>query len=905
MRIVSYLVVLLTFGGTPTWILANDKPNVVVIVSDDAGWADFGFMDSITGRQTEIRTPNLDSLAARGVKFSNAYTAPVCAPSRAMVVTGQYGGRTGFWTNHVATSILPISQTTPGGLMPEVVTIWERMKAEGYTTSAIGKWHLGQHLDEVEDGQLIAPGNRPLQQGVDEYFGFLYGSRSDYYAGNENGLKRLSTQSLNSNGVVVETVVENDYAGQHITEIFGQKSADFIGSHYQDEDPFFMYTSFYAPHNPIHQSTLVESDYNDPLIADIVDDDRRRLAAATLTMDRAVGQILGKLDDPNGDGSNEDSIRDNTLVVFINDNGGDCCLLNGTNYADNGGLRRGKGSPFEGGIRVPMVVAGFGVDQSAHGTTFDSPVHAVDIVPTVVTAAGGTLEGEQVVDGVDLLPHVNGETADIPHESLFIPFFTNHYTAVRKGDFKLLHRFTPQLYNLATDRFESNNLASSMPEKVDEMMRELLSYHVQMDKPRSDEFGAWTSDFDHLRLRDDSGSTVSWSEIGIWSNGDTLSGNYRNRWLESYANTELSFPTREGSDYHATNNLTAISGLTYMLNRLNLTNQQEALVTANQATIDGRNLMFTKSRDGDLPVLGLDAHDEVPSLFTFDVQLDMDLYDDLVISGDGNQTFIISGQIIEYQPGRNISKTGSSRVVLQGGVAITGLLDVIDGEVDLAHNQMTGDLAVRSGASLIVGGEGSEATPTTLNIAGFYTQDGGSTLSLDLFSSESFDGIVAEGDASLGGSLVVAAAPGFEASVGQTYAVLDSASRSGQFDAIELPDLADDLMWHVDYTSSSVELLVAIAGDYNGDGTVNVADYTVWRDSLGMSGDALSADGDGSGTIDAGDYQIWRTNFGASAAAIIASQAQAVPEPANSIAILGPAMLACVAISRRAKLYRP
>ena len=662
MRNVCYPFVVLICWCTAPWVLANEKPNVVVIVTDDAGWADFGFMDSITGEQTEIRTPNLDALAARGVKFSNAYTASVCAPSRAMIVTGQYGGRMGFWTNLSTNSTLPISQTTPAGLMPEVVTLWDRMKAEGYTTSAVGKWHLGQHVDEVANGALIAPGNRPAQQGVDEFFGFLSGSRNSYFAGGQTGIKALTTESLDPNGIVVETVVESDYAGQHITEIFGQQSADFIESHYQDSDPFFLYTSFYAPHHPIGINNLVQSDYNDPLIAGIVDDDRRRLAASMLTMDRAVGQILAKLDDPNGDGSDDDSISDNTLVMFVNDNGGDCCLNNGTNYADNGVLRQGKGWPYEGGIRVPMIVAGVGVDPAVHGTTFDSPVHSIDIVPTAVTAAGGSLDGEQFVDGVDLLPHVNGEATTIPHESVFLPVFTGQWTGVRKGDFKLLHRFTPLLYDLANDPGETVNLASSMPEKVDELMRELVSYHVQMDKPRSDEFASPNLEVDHLRLRDDTDSTIDWNDVGIWVDGETLTGDYRNNWLQGYANAQISFPTREGSDYQATNDLTSISGLTYILNRLNFTNQHGAAVTSNQATIDGLNLMFTRSLGGDLPVLGLDANGEVPGTFTFDVQLDMELYDNLMITGDGNQTFIVSGQIVEYQLGRQGGARHAQRI---------------------------------------------------------------------------------------------------------------------------------------------------------------------------------------------------------------------------------------------------
>ncbi len=855
-------------------------PNVIVIVSDDAGWADFGFMDSITGENTEIHTPNLDALAARGVKFSNAYTAAVCAPSRAMMVTGQYSGRLGFYNIPTSASTSPISETKPQGLMPQVTTIWERMRAEGYSTGAVGKWHLGLHNDEVLGDSLIAPGNQPPQQGVDEFFGFLWGSRQTYYVGSEVGVKALRTAILDENGMVDSTIVESDFSGQHLTELIGQQSANFIQSHHQDADPFFLYTAFYAPHNPISLGTLVMSDYNDPRIAGIADDNRRRLATNMLTMDRAVGEILGRLDDPNGDGNTNDSIRDDTLIVFMNDNGGDCCLNNGTNYANNGVLQQGKGWQYEGGIRVPMIIAGAGIDPAVYGNTYDSPVHAIDIVPTVIGAAGGAFDASDVIDGVDLIPYVNGQHTSEPHESLFTTVYTNQISAVRKGNYKFMSwRGTPRLYDLSTDPGETTNLAWSLPEVRNEMERELVSYHVQTDKPRVDSNS--TDDFDHYRLRDDSPSATSWTDTGIWANGEAQSGNFTLSWTESYANLEVTFPTKQGEDYHSTNDLTSMGRLPALVNRINFVHETLNAATANTATITGWPIMMTRSLSGVVPELNFAATDSIGAdQFTFNLGTEVRLYDDLTISGEGNQNFIVSGRITEYMPGRNITKAGANRVTLSGGISIAGEFHVESGTIDLASAEMTGSLKVANDATLVVGGDGVAATPLTLELAGSYTHQQDANLAIDLFGEIAHDKLQISAEASLAGRLVVASPNDYRPDVGDSFNVILASDIEGTFGSLSAPSLGDGLMWRVEYSNDAVWLRVALAGDYNHDGRVELSDYAVWRDAIGNTGAGLPADGDGSGTVDLEDYSVWRSNFGRSVTDV-QSIVSTVPEPSS------------------------
>jgi autotransporter-associated beta strand protein len=210
-----------------------------------------------------------------------------------------------------------------------------------------------------------------------------------------------------------------------------------------------------------------------------------------LAMDRAIGTMIARLDDPDNDGDLSDSIRDNTLIVFLNDNGGAS-----TNGSSNGVLRGWKGSMWEGGVRVPMLIAGAGIDPNLAGSSYDHPVSSIDIVPTCVAAAGETIEPNQIIDGVNLLPYVNGEYASAPHESIY------HLFSVRKGDYKIVHDGgTWKLFNLETDISESNNLAAAQPGKLAELLQTMTAFDVQMDKARFGTYGSLdevNNDTDHF-----------------------------------------------------------------------------------------------------------------------------------------------------------------------------------------------------------------------------------------------------------------------------------------------------------------------------------------------------------------------------------------------------------------------
>ena len=444
--------------------LFAQQPNVVVIISDDAGYADWEFMDASLQAMnpgqapSPVPTPNLNALRSRGTLLTNAYTAAVCSPSRAAIVTGSYQQRIGYEYNINNLT----GATAIDGLSPDTTTIFDRMGAEGYTTGAIGKWHIGARAND------IGLGNRPENQGVDEFFGIWKGSRN-YTIGSTTGSGELrETITSPFSDTVLETTAPWNTDNNYVTNAFGIGAVDFIDRHYDDPDPFFLYVAFTSPHGPIGPSP----DFNDPRIASLTGI-RKNYASMVLTMDKEIGTILNKLDDPAGDGSV--SLTDNTLVIFINDNGGARNI--GT---VNTPLNNFKGSVYEGGTRVPMIIAGPGLPSNE---TYHEPIHSIDILPTCLEATGATPPAN--IDGVSLIPFLNGTDTGSPHKVLTIR--SESKVSVRKGNWKLTRNGASSpfsLFDLSSDIGESTNLAAANPEIVEELLRDFTAFEVGADKPR-------------------------------------------------------------------------------------------------------------------------------------------------------------------------------------------------------------------------------------------------------------------------------------------------------------------------------------------------------------------------------------------------------------------------------------
>jgi arylsulfatase A-like enzyme len=411
--------------------------NIVVLFSDDAGYADFGFQKHADPALAAL-TPNITRLAKEGVVFSQAYvTGAVCSPSRAGAMTGRYQQRFGHEKN------IPPNYMK-GGLPLDEKFIGDRLKPLGYTTGLIGKWHLGYPADY-----------NPRKRGYDHFFGLLQGSRS-YFPLKKNN---AHTSFFDDGKPTPE--------GGYTTDRIGDGACAFIDAN--KDKPFFLFVSFTAPHGPLQAKPEVLS-----TIRGISNERRRKYAGLVKTLDDNCGKILAKLDALD--------LSKNTLVVFSNDNGGQT-----QTGAVNTPLRGHKGEVVEGGIRVPMAMRLPGKIQP--GTTIDTPVITLDWFPTFAELAGGKPDPSWKLDGQSLLPLVSGNPEAFPKRTLH--WRTNGKTgpiALRDGDWKLICRNkngdgAPELYNLAKDIAESTNLAGSEPAKLKELQGKMDAWEATLKEP--------------------------------------------------------------------------------------------------------------------------------------------------------------------------------------------------------------------------------------------------------------------------------------------------------------------------------------------------------------------------------------------------------------------------------------
>ncbi|WP_073233309.1 sulfatase [Pedobacter caeni] len=411
------------------------KPNVIVIVSDDAGYADFGCYGG-----SQIPTPNIDAIAGKGTRFTDAYvSASVCAPSRAGILTGRYQQRFGFEHN-TSTKVAKGYQVSDVGMDPAERTIGNEMQDNGYRTIAIGKWHQGEEKKHF-----------PLKRGFDEFYGFTGGHR-DFFA--YKGKRNQETALYDNMDIVPETKIT------YLTDMFTDKASAFIEKN--KNNPFFMYLSYNAVHTPMN----ARKDLMDRF-AGIPDSGRRAYAAMMTSLDDGVGRVLKTIKD-NG-------LEDNTLVIFINDNGGAT-----GNSSDNGALRGMKGSKWEGGIRVAMMMKWPG--HIPVNKTYSQPVISLDILPTAVAAGKGRQKGTKKLDGLNLLPYLSPGNKNIPHEALY--WRRGVAAAVRSGNWKLIRvKENVLLFDLSKDLSEQHNLSEKHPEKVKNLSALLSRWEKGLDQP--------------------------------------------------------------------------------------------------------------------------------------------------------------------------------------------------------------------------------------------------------------------------------------------------------------------------------------------------------------------------------------------------------------------------------------
>jgi arylsulfatase A-like enzyme len=400
-------------------------------MSDDMGYGDL----SSYGRK-DYATPNLDRLALQGIKLVNAYSAaPICTPTRAAFMTGRYPSKTPVGLIEPLTGSKADSSF---GLTPEFPSVASLMKAGGYETALIGKWHLG-----------ILPRHSPLKNGFDYFFGFHYGA-VDYISHKSNG-----TQDLYENDSLV-------HQQGYLTDLLTQKAIAFIRQ--EHSKPFFLTLTFNAPHWPWQGPG--DKPYPDSVnfrtggSPDIY-------AAMMKSMDDGIGNIMKTLD--------EEQLSKQTIVIFTNDNGGE-------RYSDNGGLTNGKGTLWEGGIRVPAFVRWPGKIKA--GTTTQQVAVTMDWTATILSAAGTNAHKNFPPDGIDLMPVLTGKKKAIERTIYWRAFQREKHKAVRRGAWKYLQDEKGEyLFNLISDQAEKNDLKTKQPAIFNQLKTAYADWEKTVLKP--------------------------------------------------------------------------------------------------------------------------------------------------------------------------------------------------------------------------------------------------------------------------------------------------------------------------------------------------------------------------------------------------------------------------------------
>ena len=420
------------------------KPNFILIVADDLGFADL----SLNGSK-QIPTPHIDRLAQEGVNFTQGYvSSPVCAPSRAGLMTGKNQVRFGF-DNNLTPENQPGFDPDFKGLPLSEKTIADLLKPLGYISGLVGKWHLGYETH-----------HHPLNRGFDEFWGYQGGGH-DYFRSEPDGVGYLSP---------IESNYKTPQPITYLTDDKGDECVDFIRRH--KDQPFFLFASFNAPHGPM-QAT--EDDLE--LFKHIENVRRRTYCAMVHRLDVNVGRIMETL--------KEEGLEENTLVVFISDNGGPTHNNASINAPSNGR----KGILLEGGIRVPFIMKWKG--QLPEGKTFPHPVISLDFAPTFLELAGRKVVEEDDFDGVNLMPYLTGQVKEEPHKNLFWRFTIS--AAIRDGDWKLI-RLPDRLlmlYNLAKYISEQNDMSLLNLGRTLNMLKQLGEWDVTLPHPLFFEGAEW------------------------------------------------------------------------------------------------------------------------------------------------------------------------------------------------------------------------------------------------------------------------------------------------------------------------------------------------------------------------------------------------------------------------------
>lgn len=441
-------------AGTITPSLATQpspsRPNIVWFLCDDLGYADVGYNAKHFGVDTDVVTPNLDSLANQGMIFTQAYVAhPFCGPSRMALLSGRmphcFGGQKNL--PDVAKNLRDYNEK---GIPESETLISEVLQDAGYRTACIGKWHLG-------DSTPFHPNSR----GFDEFFGFLGGGHHYYPSVTDKVFPKVNDYQFHLKRNLAD---HKSPEGAYLTDMLTREAIEFVQSNASAKEPFLLYLAYNAPHSPLQGKTEdLEHLYPEHIPSnprngvDFHDyEQRQNYVAMVYAVDRGIGQIVQCLKDPNGDGDSADSIAQNTLIVFLSDNGGKTLQA-----GNNAPLLDDKGSTHEGGIRVPMLMH-WPAKLSA-GSVFEHPVLALDFYPTFAGLADAAVPENKTLDGKDIWPDLLRNQD--PHRDETMYWLRHHgggnEVAIRRGDRKAYRKNFGkwQVFDLALDVGESTDVS--------------------------------------------------------------------------------------------------------------------------------------------------------------------------------------------------------------------------------------------------------------------------------------------------------------------------------------------------------------------------------------------------------------------------------------------------------------
>ncbi len=424
---------------------APQPPNIILILSDDQGYGDLGCYGA-----TDLDTPVIDQLAAEGIRFTDAHvTAPQCTPSRCGLITGIHQQRLGLEANpdnkYYSVFGFQDGQTT---------TVAGLLKAAGYRTGMIGKWHIGEPLD-----------SQPFTNGF-EWCRYMRGGMGYFWPAKEKN-EWWGDRFRNENDEVIP------WTEGYITDVFTDQAIEFVSPKKEDDRPFFLYLAYNAPHWPLEAPQEIIDQFKN-----IKDPKRRIYAAMVKSLDTNIGRLLATLDML--------EIRNNTLIVFLSDNGAPGSWSHGYNAGSNGVLKGAKGSLYEGGTRVPMIFNW--PDRFTAGQTVEWPVISLDLLPTFLAVAG--TETPQEKDGTNLLPNLFPQVAPDGSAHLlrwrYLTQWARQY-AIRDGDWKLVSPKTGQveLYRISDDIAEEHDLSHEYPEMRDRLGQELNGWMAELpERPK-------------------------------------------------------------------------------------------------------------------------------------------------------------------------------------------------------------------------------------------------------------------------------------------------------------------------------------------------------------------------------------------------------------------------------------